>query len=138
MASREARASSFGRLSKVLMFLTLLTAATLAWMSPVKAGRVESVVQEPDEVVLTLKPEGFIPAEVTRVPGRFQLSVDNRSEVEQLTLHFKGADGTLLREIRILRGGSDWSELFDLAPGDYTLFEANHANWVCAFTIRNL
>ncbi len=136
MAFKEAKAISIGRLAKVVMFLTLLAAATLTWMGAVKAGRFESIVQEPDEVVLTLKPEGFIPAEVTRDPGRFQLSVDNRSGVEELTLHLKRSDGTQLREMRIAPG-SDWSELLDLAPGNYTLSEASHSNWVCVFIVRS-
>jgi hypothetical protein len=136
MASSETRAISLDRVLKVVVFLTLLTASTLTWMSPVKGGGFESSVQEPDEVVLTLKPEGFIPAEITRGAGRFQLSVDNRSEVEELTLHLKKADGSQLREIRVARGGGDWSEVFDLTPGSYTLSEANHSNWVCQITVN--
>lgn len=136
MAFREARGSSFGRVSKVIMPLTLLAAATLTWMSPVKAGRFESLVHEPDEVVLTLKPEGFVPAEVTRGPGQFELSVDNRSGAEELTLHLKGSDGTLLREMRVAAGGGDWSEVFDLTQGSYTLSEASHSNWVCQIIIN--
>ncbi len=136
MASGEARAI-FLRVPKVTIFLTLLAASTLTWISSVKAGRFEAIVQEPDEVVLTLKPEGFIPAEVTRGPGQFQLSVDNRSGVEELTLRLKRADGTQLREIRVARGGGDWSEVLDLQVGNYTLSEANHSNWVCVFIVRS-
>jgi hypothetical protein len=28
-----------------------------------------------------------------------------------------------------------WSRLLDLQPGQYTLTEANHSDWVCNFTI---
>lgn len=136
MASSEVRAISLDRVLKVAVFLTLLTASTLAWMSPVKGGGFESSVQEPDEVVLTLKPEGFIPSEITRGAGRFQLSVDNRSGVEELTLQLKGADGTQLREMRVAGGGGDWSEVFELTPGSYILSEANHSSWVCQITVH--
>lgn len=114
----------------------LLMAASGALMVHSAAAARPWLIQEPEEVVLTLNAEGFIPAEVTRDAGRFQLSVDNRSGVEELTLNLKGADGTLLREMRVGRGGSDWSELLDLAPGSYTLSEASHSNWVCVFIIR--
>lgn len=136
MASREARAICLSSLAKVILFLTLLTASTLTGMSSLNGVHFESIVQEPDEVVVTLKPEGFIPSKITRGAGRFQLSVDNRSEVEELTLHLKGANGTQLREIRVARGSGDWSEVFDLTPGSYTLSEANHSNWVCQITVN--
>lgn len=124
------------RISMNAAFWVLLIAASGAFMVPSAARARSWLIQEPEEVVLTLSAEGFMPAEVTRGPGRFQLSVDNRSGVEQLTLNLKAADGTLLREMRIAPG-SDWSELLDLTPGNYTLAEASHSNWVCVFIVRS-
>ena len=115
--------------------ISLLVAVSGIGMIQVAGARPWLVVQAPDEVVLTLTAEGFTPAAVTRDPGRFQLSVDNRSGVDDLTLHLKRSDGTQLREMRVAGGGGDWSEVFDLTQGNYTLSEANHSNWVCAFII---
>lgn len=93
--------------------------------------------QDPNqEVTLILNADGFAPAELTRGPGRFQLSVDNRSGVEELTLILSRSDGTQVRELRIPRGGGDWSEVLDLEVGRYALTEADHSNWVCFINIR--
>lgn len=97
---------------------------------------VSPPVQDPGEVTLTLEASGFAPAEVTRAMGPFYLSVDNRSGTEDLRLLLRASDGTMIREMRVRSG--DWSELLDLSPGTYTLSEANHSNWVCAFIIRSL
>lgn len=88
------------------------------------------------EVTLRLNADGFVPAELTRGPGSFQLSVDNRSGVEELTLLLKRSDGTPVRELRIPRNAGDWSEVVDLAVGIYTLTEVAHGNWVCLINIQ--
>ncbi len=116
--------------------VSLFIAASITVMVHNAAALPSLVIREPDEVVLTLTAEGFTPAEVTRTTGRFQLSVDNRSGVEELTLHLKRSDGTQLREMRVAGGGGDWSEVFDLTQGSYTLSEANHSNWVCQIIIN--
>lgn len=131
----EQTIKSFPGLRKAAL-ISLLVAVSATGMIQVVRARPWLVKQDPEEVVLTLSPEGFVPAEVTRGPGRFQLSVDNRSGVDDLTLNLRGSDGTQLRQIKAAPG-SDWSELLDLAPGSYALSEASHSNWVCFFTIRS-
>lgn len=93
-----------------------------------------AIAQDPDEVTLTLHDSGFTPAAVTRPAGPFQLSVDNRSGSDDLTLVLKGSDEVVIREMRVRSG--DWSELLDLTAGTYTLSEANHINWVCQIIVR--
>lgn len=92
--------------------------------------------QDLPEVTLTLRAEGFAPDALTRPAGRFRLSVDNRSGVEEITLRLNREDGTLVREMFIRRGTVDWSEVIDLAAGVYVLSEVSHPAWVCRITAQ--
>jgi hypothetical protein len=92
--------------------------------------------QDPVEVSLILGPNGFDPSEITIGSGQFLLSLDNRSGVKDLVLRLSKADGTVLRELRVPGVGGDWSEMFDLPAGSYTLAEANHTEWMCNIIIR--
>ena len=100
------------------------------------AGAVSAQQEEPDELTLTLRPEGFDPAEVMRPAGRFMLSVDNRSGVEKVTLILRRGNGSKVIEDKVLNGNGDWSELIDLQPGRYTLTEADHPGWKCDLLIN--
>ena len=103
---------------------------------PLSAGKVAARQEEPEEVTLTLHPDGFNPTEVVRPAGRFMLSVDNRSGVEKVTLILKRGNGRKVIEIKVLNGNGDWSELIELLPGRYTLTEADHPSWKCDFLIN--
>lgn len=88
------------------------------------------------EVPLTLRANGFDPAEVRPQCGHFVLSIDNRSGVADLVLQLKKADGTQVRELHVSGAGGDWSETLDLAAGTYTLSEANHSSWLCTIIVQ--
>lgn len=92
---------------------------------------------ELEEVTLTLHPQGITPRRLVRHAGRFLLSVDNRTEVEKLTLRLEQADGTPLRVIEIPPTAVDWSEALDLAPGGYRLVEVEHPDWECFIEIKS-
>jgi hypothetical protein len=100
------------------------------------ADAVRASQEEPDELTLTLRPEGFDPAEVVRPAGRFMLSVDNRSGVEKVTLILKRGNGSKVVEVKVHNGNGDWGELIDLQPGRYTLTEADHPGWKCDLLIN--
>ncbi len=89
-----------------------------------------------DEVVLTVRADGFAPREVRRPTGRFLLYVDDRSESEDLTFLLKRANGEVLRRIEIQRGTIDWRESIELAEGVYALTEADHPNWSCRIVVH--
>lgn len=57
------------------------------------AGIVPARQEEPEEITLTLRADGFDPGEVVRPAGRFMLSVDNRSGAEKVTLTLKRGNG---------------------------------------------
>ncbi|MEP6913013.1 MAG: hypothetical protein ABI923_09675 [bacterium] len=144
---KKARSVKGNRLNVELVLVAVLVAESAIavgasafplWTAPKalahrNTAAVLTGIQEPEQLTLRLQASGFVPTEVRRAAGCFQLSVDNRSEVDNLTLVLHASDGTLVREMRV-RGG-DWNELLDLTPGSYTLSEANHSNWVCQIVI---
>ena len=97
-----------------------------------------AVYKDPiEEVSLMLTSSGFAPAEIKPHGKKFLLSLDNRTDVQELTLRMARSDGVQIREIRVPGGGAgDWSELFELQPGKYTFSEVNHSNWTCTIVIK--
>ena len=89
-----------------------------------------------EEVSLTLKPEGFQPREIRPQGRRFLLSVDNRSGIKELVFRLSRNNGAVLREIRVVGDGGDWSELFDLDQGSYRFSEVAHPAWSCTVVIQ--
>ncbi len=110
--------------------------------APTAAGRglspdkAPALPEEPDEVAITLRQEGFDLEEVVRPAGSFMLSVDNRSGVEKVTLILKRGNGSKVIEVKLFNGNGDWSELVELQPGRYTLTEADHPSWQCVFLVH--
>lgn len=86
--------------------------------------------------LITLRPTGFDPAEITRPRGRFLLAVDNRSGLDELVLRIDRQDKGRIHERRMARGKLSWRQVVDLQPGSYLLTEANHPEWVCRITIE--
>lgn len=85
--------------------------------------------------VITLRPSGFDPAEITRPRGRFYLAVENRSGTHDLDLRLSREAGGRLVEVRLPRGRLKWRGMIDPPPGTYTLTEAGRPDWVCRVTI---
>jgi len=98
-----------------------------------------AVYKDPiEELSLTLTSSGFTPAELKPHGKKFLLSLDNRTDVQELTLRMARNGGAQIREIRVPGGsGGDWSELFELQPGNYTFSEVNHPNWTCKIVIND-
>ena len=85
--------------------------------------------------LITLRPEGFEPAEINRPKGPFLLVFDNRSGLEAVTLRLDRVAGDRLLEVSLSRRKNAWRNLVDLTPGNYVLTEASHSGWTCRFTI---
>jgi hypothetical protein len=86
-------------------------------------------------VSLTLGPNKFAPASVTRAAGPFRLEVTNQSGAQAFTLQLKRDNGGGgVHEWRVQSGaGQTWSETVELAQGGYTLSVAE--NPACLFHI---
>lgn len=85
--------------------------------------------------LITLRPSGFEPVEITRPAGRFLLTVTKRNLPEEVTLHLERERGGPLQEFRKGRDRKHHRGLVDLPPGIYVLTEAGHPDWVCRITI---
>lgn len=96
-----------------------------------KSNRPRRVVETE---VVTLRPTGFEPAEITRPAGEFILMVEDATG-HPVSLSFSRETGERLHEVRATREQPDWNELEDLQPGRYLLTEADHPEWVCRVTI---
>jgi hypothetical protein len=91
---------------------------------------------EPTEVeLLTLRPAGFEPAEITRRKGPFVLFIDDRSGRENSSLLLQRSNGGQLRAIGLQRQKSEWNDVVDLTPGTYVLQDGNNPEWQCQITI---
>lgn len=85
--------------------------------------------------LITVRPHGFVPAEITRPQGRFLLGINNRSGLEEVDLRLFREAGGVVREVRVNRKKPDWRELVNLPPGRYVLKEAARPGWACRITI---
>ena len=89
----------------------------------------------PESEVVTLLPEGFEPAEITRPRGEFLLVVHNRSGLDEVTWRLEREAGSRLREVRLGEGRLRSGSFEDLTPGTYLLSADGHPEWVCRVTI---
>jgi hypothetical protein len=92
-------------------------------------------IQRVEVEVITVRRDGMEPKEITRPMGRFILGVDNRSGLRDLALRLEGGPTRTRLERSIPSKKLAWRKALDLLPGNYTLSEASHPDWVCQITI---
>ena len=91
---------------------------------------------EPTEIeLITLRPAGFEPAEITRPKGPVVLFIDDRSGRENSSLLLQRSNGGQLRAIGLQRKKTEWNDVVDLTPGTYILQDANNSELRCQITI---
>ena len=113
-----------------------LPATALIQPSPAPLKAQSGAVPARVEVqVITVRPRGFEPSDITRPTGVFLLAVDNRSGLDELHLSLDREGGNRVHEQRVSRKKLDWRGAFDLPPGRYALTEAKNPDWVCTITI---
>jgi hypothetical protein len=87
--------------------------------------------------LVTLQPDGFEPAEITRPQGRFVLGIDNRSGLEDIQLRLERADGSRVPILNGRKRRLSWREEVDLPTGQYVIRETNQREWNCLITITS-
>jgi hypothetical protein len=105
--------------------------------APVAAGGIrtgQSAGSLEGEIV-TIRPTGFDPPEITRQDGHFTLIVEDRSQLDAVTLYMDVSGGPQLAQADMPHEVLNWTQEFNLANGTYTLREANHPDWVCTIAI---
>lgn len=91
--------------------------------------------QKIEAELITIYPQGFVPREIRRPPGKFLIAIDNRSGIQEIELRLDHETGNRLRQVQVARKKVAWRDLVELPPGKYRLTEANHPDWVCRFEI---
>ena len=86
--------------------------------------------------LVTLRPEGFEPLQITRPKGAFVLLVDDRSGRVGSSLSLQRVKGERLRDLSTNRKKSEWYDLIDLPPGDYVLSDTENPGRRCQITLR--
>ena len=137
--------SMTGRARAVILLacLCLLAAFGVAasgahkWLSKVAAAGTAAARQEGNvqALLLTLRPTGFEPSEVTLPRGKYLLVVQNRTGLRGFALQLDRDRSERLHEVRLPARKLDWTGQFDLTPGDYVLRETDHPEWSCRVTI---
>jgi hypothetical protein len=87
--------------------------------------------------VITVTPQGFEPAEVTRPHEPFVLAVHNNSGTPTLSLGLDRVGGQRIHEIRLRLGEHRSHQRLNLPPGEYMLSETDHPGWRCLIRIAN-
>ena len=91
---------------------------------------------QPTEIeLITLRPAGFEPAEITRTKGPFVLFIDDRSGRDNSSLVLQRSNGGQVRAIGLQRKKTEWNDVVDLPPGTYILQDANNSELRCQITI---
>jgi hypothetical protein len=106
-------------------------------------GVVPVVDSEPQEQVnakvllLTIRPTGFQPQEVSIPTGKYLVVVRNHTGLEQFSIRVERGNGAKLYDVRLRRYQREWRQFVQLAPDNYVITEANHPEWVCRITVTN-
>jgi hypothetical protein len=132
----------------VLILFILITSTVLAlkaWArfnsTSLPTGRTTVATQNQPQPVriaralVTIRPFGFEPADITRPAGPFLLEVHNRSGLREVVLRIDREAGNRLYEERVPRRKLDWRTIVNVPPGRYLLTEEGHPTWVCRITI---
>ena len=153
--SEESMPFSLRKLSKLnllaLCIVALLGIATFGFsfrdwfraakvVTPSQQSKLAAATDVPVPLVqelLTLRPTGFDPADLTIPSGNFQLSVDNLTGIPALNLALAEEKKNKLKDIRIDSHNRDWREEFDLKTGVYILSETSNPRWTCRITVTD-
>jgi len=84
---------------------------------------------------IQLKKLGFVPMEITKPAGDYQLSVSNQSGVSEIKLSLGREHGEELHQGRLKKERLRWRQNVLLTPGTYVLSEMSHPNWLCRIVI---
>lgn len=95
----------------------------------------QSVTTEIEVELITLRPAGFEPSEITRPKGPFVLVIDDRSGKDVSSIRLQKVQGERLRDVNTNRGKSEWHDLVDLPPGDYVLTDSSNSAAQCQIII---
>ncbi len=85
--------------------------------------------------IISIRPTGFEPTQITRPKGPFLLAIENRSGLKQIEFQLGVEGGMRSFQIERTWERSDWNQVVDLPAGRYVLTETNHPAWKCTISI---
>jgi hypothetical protein len=85
--------------------------------------------------LISIRPGGFEPTQITRPKGPFLLAIENRSGLKQIEFQLDVEGGMRLFQIQRTWERSDWNQVVDPPAGRYVLTETNHPAWKCTISI---
>lgn len=88
-------------------------------------------------VLLTIRPTGFEPGEITLPAGQYLVVIRNRTGLDEFALRVERDTGEILLEVPGRRFKRDWKQILQLAPGTYVVKETNHPDWICRISITS-
>jgi hypothetical protein len=106
-------------------------------LTAVQAGPPEVITGPLFQELLTLRPTGFDPAEITIPTGTFLLAIDNLSDNPNITLALVEEKKNKLKDIKFESRNRDWREPINLKPGVYILSEISNPRWTCHITVND-
>lgn len=104
-------------------------------MSGASVNRMTQSSERLEAEVITIRPTGFEPSEITRPIGPFVLAIENRSGLQAMQLRLDRVGVARLLDFEMPRPKHDWNNRLDLPPGRYVLSDAYHPDWACSITI---
>lgn len=114
------------------------SAASPLGATPAAASAAPASLQERQKIdaeLVTLRPAGFEPAELSRIGGHFLLAVNNRSGQDGLTMRLVRDNGESQRDASLGRR-IRWRERVNLPPGVYALTVDGRPGWTCRVTVN--
>jgi hypothetical protein len=115
--------------------------SSMVMPGPVVSAPAPAIQGTPDERIevelITVTPQGFEPAEVTRPHEPFILAVHNNSGAPTLSLQLDRVHGQRVSEVKLPLGGHRSHQRINPQPGEYVLSETNHPAWRCLIRINN-
>ena len=85
--------------------------------------------------LLTIRPTGFEPNEITIPAGKYLIVVRNRTGLDQFSLRLERGTAVRLYDVRLPRYKREWKQFLQLTPDSYVITETNHPGWVCRITV---
>jgi len=85
--------------------------------------------------LISIRPGGFEPTQITRPKGPFLLAIENRSGLREVEFQLSVEGGARLVQMRRSWERSDWNQVIDPPAGRYVLTETNHPGWKCTISI---
>jgi hypothetical protein len=85
--------------------------------------------------LLTLRQRGFDREEVSWPKGRFFITIDNKTNLDELNLQLDREAGGRVKEAKLKMRKERSLGVFDMTPGVYLLTEAGHPGWVCRIRV---